>query len=152
LRTNSRERLNYQADLSDTREGRFLYACIPNVVLDPYGYDSDTQSGLNLSDNLGEATVQWRVYALHANTRDVDTVLITYGHVPPGVEVGDVLVSVNIRDLETVKSLMGESNGYFDIDGKFFRPSAINAAGIGWVEEWAVTCKTFSPIYHAPGH
>lgn len=152
MRTSSADRLGYQRDLADTREGRLLYACIPQIVRAPYGFDTDTQSGLNPTDELGDESIQWKIYAFKSNARDVDTVLMTYGHVPPGVVLGDVLISVKPQDHAMIQEVMLDPNGYFDIDGSFFHPSAINAAGIGWIEEYAVTCKAFSPTYRAPGH
>ncbi len=150
MKTTPLDRLHYQGDLADTRFGRLIYACVPTLART--NFDTDTQSGLDLSDGLGEAASAWRVYAFRSNVRDVDVALLTYGHVPPGVILGDVLISFGLRDLPALTQVTNDPNGYIDIDGVFFQADRLTPSGVGYIEEYTANCRAHTPVHRAPGH
>jgi len=153
MRVTPAERLTFQRDLADTRlVSRYIYALVP-VFDRESDFDEETLSGNDVAEGagLGQTVSRWRVYAFYANVRNVDTVLKTFGQVPPGVEVGDVLISVHLRDKDMVLQVKNEPNAYLAVDGTFFRPENFHASGVGHVEEWTIGLRAFSPVYRAPG-
>lgn len=149
MRLNSLDRLNFRKDLADTRlSGRLLYAAIPTTT--NTSFDEDTQSAYDVSAGLGQ-TYTWKVIAFYANTRNVETALKTFGQVPPGAEVGDVFFNVDPRLKDLMEEVRDAANAYISIDGQPFRPTGILAAGVGQVEEWVVTLKTYRPVVRATG-
>lgn len=149
MRITSRDRLDYKSTLADTRlSGRSLYAAIPTVT--KTSFDEDTQSAYDVSSGLGE-TYAWKVIEFIANTRNVEESLRTFGQVPPGAEIGDVFFSVDTRLKAVMEAVQNAESAYISIDGSFFRPTGILAAGVGQVEEWVVTVKAYYPLVRAPG-
>ncbi|HLC30324.1 MAG TPA: hypothetical protein VJM51_06050 [Dehalococcoidia bacterium] len=152
MRITPQDRLMFRDTLADTRlYGRPVYVMIPVVVID--NLDADTQSGVDVSDGDGTGRfVSWREHAVLANVRNVDQSLITFGKVPPGVEVGDVFLSVSVGDRELMVEARDNEHAYIDIDGDRWRIADLSGAGLGSIEEWIVTCERFSPLFIAPGH
>ena len=148
MRVDSRDRLNVQGLLKDTRtSGRTIPVLIPNFG--DGAFDQDTQSGLDISDGTSTGrTVNWEVYQLVCHLRPVDLALLTYGHVPAGVQSGDALLYVNVRDKALAERARNNEYAYLVIDGDTFRVNSLEAAGIGQVEEWSIVCKKFSPVMY----
>lgn len=151
MRPTAAERLLFQRALADTRiGGRRIHAVVPLLVRDQ-GFDPDTQSGGDTSLGLGQTPEAFRVMALFANVRNVDQALKTFGQAPPGAEVGDVYITIGLRDKATLEQVMNHDDAYLVIDGDRFRPSSLSAAGVGQVEEWVVTLHRTSARFTATG-
>lgn len=154
MRPGPLERLNYQKALADTRlPGRLVYALIPR--LERQEVDPLTESGLDptYDDGTGQELAGWLTYAFHANVREVDQSLLTFGATPPGAVVGDVFMTIGLRDKPVLETVYGNEHAYVAIDGRRFRPTGFSVGGVGHVEEWIVSLVNFAaPSFTAPGH
>ena len=149
---NSRDRLSIQSGLDVSRQdSRYLYVLIP--AFDDFDFDEDTQSGLEVSSGDGTGrTVAWRHYACYAHIRPVDENLITFGHVPPGAEQGDVFFSIHTRELKVFQEALKREHAYILIDSETWKVNSINTSGVGKVEEHIVNVRKFYPLHRAPGY
>lgn len=153
MRITPGDRLNFSNVLFDTREAsRLAYLCVPITVRDDF--DMDTTSGDNMSEGngMGEVAADWRIYALRVHYRSVDNMLMVYGHVPPGVEIGDALVNFGPRDVYAFQQAMGEEESYLLVDGVPYRIVSLVSAGVGQIEEYCVDARRFTPDFRAPGY
>ena len=148
MRIDSRDRLSVKGLLQETRiSGRTVPVLIP--IFGDGAFDQDTQSGLDISDGTGTGrTVGWEVYQLVCHIRPVDESLITWGPVPSGVQSGDTLLYVSPQSKALMQRARDNEYAYLVIDGDTFRVTGITAVGIGQAEEYAVTCKKFSPVMY----
>lgn len=153
MRLTPGNRLEFQDALFDTRESsRLCYLCIPLLVREDF--DADTTSADNMSEGngLGEIAGDWRIYALRVHYRNVDNVLMAYGHIPPGVEVGDALVNFGPRDVYAFRQAMESDNSYLLVDGIPYRIVEMVSAGMGQEEEFCVDARRFAPDFRADGY
>jgi len=153
MRISPVERLQVTRDLTDTRaDTRLCYICTP--VLVDQDFDEDTRSGDNMTEGngLGQVAADWKIYALRVHFRNVDTMLMNFGHVPPGVELGDALINFGSRDLPAVEQSMESENSYLLIDGDTFHILSVLPSGLGQIEEWAADARHFTPIFRAQGY
>ena len=153
MRPGPLDRLNFQRVLADTRlPGRKLYALIPD--LERLEVDPLTESGEapTYGDGSGQEVVNWRVYAFYANVRNVDQALLTFGAAPPGAVVGDVYLTIGLRDKPMLEAVYQHEHAYLAIDGDPFRPTSFAAAGVGHIEEWIINLVRYAPVFRADGY
>jgi hypothetical protein len=148
----SRDRLAIREGLDVSRlDSRFLHVLIP--AFDNWDFDEETQSGNEVSQGDGTGrSVTWRHYALYAHLRPVDQSLITFGHVPPGAEQGNVFFSIHPRELEVFQNALNREHAYVLLDGEAWHVNSITTSGVGKVEEYIVNVKKFHPLHRAPGY
>jgi len=155
----SRDRVDMIGDLASTRlSSRHIAAVVPMLVecTSPgCGFDELNNSGIDpaceFCDGLGR-TATFAISRLYANVRHVDQALLTFGQVPPGAQVGDTFLTVNPRDLLTMQACLNNQDAYFFIDGHAFRPTAIQVAGLGQIEEYVVVVQSYQPLWRAAGY
>lgn len=153
MHISSQDRLGFRDVLFDTREGsRLSYLVIPVLVRDDYDIDTGSGDDISEGNGLGQVAGQFRIYAVRVHFRSVDAMLMTFGHVPPGVVLGDALVNFGPRDLYAFKQAMADDNSYLLIDGEPYHIISILAAGVGQIEEYAMDARKFSPLFRAPGY
>ena len=153
MRPGPLDRLNFQRVLADTRlAGKPIHCLVPN--LERLEVDPLTESGEypTNGDGSGQEVTAWKVYAVHANVRNVDQALVTFGQAPPGAVVGDVYLTIGLRDKATLEQVYDHEHAYLVIDGDRFKPTSLAAAGVGHTEEWIVNCVRHNPVFRAPGY
>lgn len=153
MRISPSNRLDVQGDLFDTREAsRLMYVVIPVLVQENFDQDTRSADDMTDGDGLGEIVGKWRIYAIRGHYRNVDTMLMTYGHVPPGVELGDFLLNFGPRDLDAFNQALTNENSYLLIDGQTFKLISILPSGLGQNEDWSADARKTSPIFRATGY
>lgn len=151
MRVTSHNRLDVARALDDIRVAhRRTFAAVPTWV--ETAFDPDTQSGMDVSDGdgLGRA-VTWTVYELYCRVQVVDSNLVTFGHIPSGVQTGDYVFGIQPRDLEVINAVIHSEHAYLSIDGEIFRPIDAEVGAIGQVTEYIVGARKFQPASFAPG-
>lgn len=157
MRIDSRDRLSFRDSLRDTRiYGRTVALLVPtftNCSTPGCGYDAVQDSGLNPScaecDGLGR-TATWVAAQVYANIRNVDQALLTFGQAPPGAQVGSTFLTIGPRDKAMLDAVYAEKDAYILLDGRTFRPTSIEIAGVGQVEEYVILLASFQPVYPRP--
>jgi hypothetical protein len=144
----SLDRLNYQRNLGDVvHTMRRATLCIPTLTpTSPNSFDSDTQSGLDTMSGTGTGrTATWTTYDIQGFIQKVDHKLFTFGSVPPGVEIGDMVINIRLQDKDVFDQAYGNEHHYIIVDGETFHITATHLVGIGQVEERTIVCKKYSP-------
>jgi hypothetical protein len=153
MRISPLERLKAKGDLFDTREGsRLMYICIPLLVNQNLDVDTLSADNITSGNGLGRVDAEWRIYAIRAHFRNVDNSLITFGHVPPGVEIGDALVNFGNRDLAAITQASGNDDSYILIDDDTYHLVSVVPTGLGKNEEFCFDARRFSPKFRANGY
>jgi hypothetical protein len=147
-----RERLVFQDTLKDSRAiNRPLFLLVPTLT--DVSFDEETQSGRDVSSGTGLGQIaSWGVYKLFTRFVIVDQTLVTYGHVPPGVNIGNVLASIGKRDFLVFSGAIGNEHHYAYIDGETYRIQSINPVGIGNIEEYSVAFVKYTPKFRNTGY
>jgi hypothetical protein len=145
MRLRPLDRLRQQADLLDmTQNSRPVILLIPKLT--PVSLDTDMQAGLDVSQGDGTGQVaEWLTYELHAFIMNVTQNLVTFGQVPPGVEVGDVVFHVSTREDEVVKQAYANPYHYVYLDGETFRITSLAVSDTGREQARVCGCKHFTP-------
>lgn len=153
MRITAIDRIGVKKDLLDTRaDSRLCYACIPILIEENFDVDTSSANDMTEGNGLGRVAGTWRIYALRVHYRNVDSMLMTFGHVPSGVELGDALINFNPRDLPAFQQMLEADESYLEIDGDTFHLISILPSGLGGIEEWAGDARSFQPKFRAPGH
>lgn len=152
MRVDPRDRLSIRSGLDDVRLFNREIAVLIPIPTDT-AYDVQTDSGRDVSkgDGTGQA-VDFVVYRVVANLREIDQNMIAYGHVAPGAEVGDYYFTVRERDRKIFQAAFDDPQAYLLADGETFRVFSLNTAGVGRAEEYVVTARKFRPRWRKPGY
>lgn len=131
------DRLNLRADLMAIRGMSDRVIVLLPTVANDSSHDYDTGAGRDISEGDGTGlTFTWLKLEISAMVREVDINLITFGSVPPGVEIGDLLITVGVRDGETFESAKANEYAYVYARGKRYRVWGVNALGVTKPEQW----------------
>ena len=160
MRVGPRERLDFSQALTDTRiYGRTIAVLVPALAEcsgSSCGFDELHDSAINPScgdcNGLGRTVSSWAIATIYANVRNVDEMLVLFQKAPPGARIGETFLTISLRELDQVKRCWNDKDSYLAIDSNFFRPKSIEAAGVGYAEEWVVTLAAFSPVFRANGY
>jgi hypothetical protein len=153
MRLSSLDNLRQEDDLAGIRQNsRKIIVLIP--ALTPVAFDTDMQSGNDVSsgDGTGQSAV-WTVYEYGAFIMPVTQNLITYGQVPSGVEVGDVIFHVSLREEEVIQKAYANPNHYVYIDFETFRITSLAYTDTGQRKSLVCGCKHFTPpLFRCKGY
>ena len=145
MRLSPNDNLRQQDDFSGIMQNsRKVVLLIPTLTAT--NFDSDMQSGMNVTagDGTGQ-TASWLVYELQAVIMTVTQNLITFGQVPAGVEVGDVIFQALLVDDEVITRAYGNQFHYVYIDNETFRISSLAYGDTGQRQVRICGCKHFTP-------
>lgn len=153
MRVTSLDRLRLQGDLRDSRA---LSQRIPLILSNPArrpDFDAETQTGLDiaLGDGLGRE-LNLIVVMLVARMQRVDHNLMTFGHVPPSVGEGDLVLGIGQRDRPIALRAIGDEMSYIYLDGFRFHPVDLIESGIGHAEEYILYAKQQQPLERHPAY
>ena len=154
MQITSRDRMGYRDVMRDIRNGaRLIHVCIPTFTDGDYdaNHDSSADPTSATYNGLGR-TPTWTISAIYANIRDVDLSLIQFGQAPVGATIGDTSISVGLRDKDLLLSCLDNKDAYIVIDGDRLRPTALQVAGVGKIEEYVSILRTFHATYVATGY
>lgn len=136
------DRLNLRQDLLAVRVmSETVVVLIPTAVTDgTYDVDTDAARDVSVGDGTGR-TWTWLTQQVIAMIREVDVNLITFGSVPPGAELGDLLITIGVRDGETLITAQRNKEAYVWARGARYRPAGINGLGVARVEDYIVQLR-----------
>ena len=147
------DRLGFERDLQAPRQdSRKVSILIP--VMSESNYDSDMQAGLDITAaTKAGRTATWKIIEVAALIKPINQSLITFGQVPPGVEVGDLVFSTGMKNAEMVEEAYGNKYHYVYADAETWRIASLVYGGVGQREELTVACKHFTPsVFRLAGY
>jgi hypothetical protein len=153
MRLNPLDNLRQEDDLAGIRQNsRKVTVLIP--ALTATSLDTDMLSGNDVSSGDGSGqTAAWAVYEYGAFIMPVTQNLITYGQVPSGVEVGDVIFHVSLREEEVIKKAYANQYHYVYIDSETFRIASLAYSDTGQRKSLVCGCKHFTPaLFRCKGY
>lgn len=133
------DRLNLRDSLTEVRQmNDGLTVLIPTVVeKTTFDRDTDADRDVSLGDGTGR-TFTWTAQVVQAMVREVNVHLVTFGSVPPGAEIGDLLVAIGVRDVATFSNARLTDLAYVWARGERYHIWGINGLGVARVEEYIV--------------
>lgn len=133
------DRLNLRDSLTEVRQmNDGLTVLIPTVVeKSTFDRDTDADRDVSLGDGTGR-TATWTVQQIQAMVREVNVHLVTFGSVPPGAEIGDLLVAIGVRDVATFTAAQLNEFAYVWARNERYKIWGINGLGVARVEEYIV--------------
>ena len=135
--------------LRDVRHGtyRSLHLVWPTDESDcpDCSFDAFTQSGDNITCETCRGTgkvLTWGQAEAVGRIQHYDFVTLSASGLPPGVEVGDVViyVSKDVKDM-VAGSVRPSQYGYLFIDSDTYRPVSVAPTGVGHQDEWRIELK-----------
>lgn len=153
MRVTALDRSHFRLTADDSySNNRRLVVLIPSFT--DQGFDPDTQTGNDpMSGNAIGRAVAWVKYEIYGFTRPVTQMLMTYGQVPPGVEIGDVIFTTRLVNEDVLDKAYGNQYSYIYLDQQTWRPVSTCFSGIGTVDEVSITCKHYTPaVYRCLGY
>ena len=110
-------------------------------------FDTDMQSGRDALSGDGSGRVaSWVVYEMYCFIQHIEQRLFTFGHVPPGVEIGDLTITAQLQDRPVLSEAYGNEYHYLYIDGETYRIVHDHIGGLGSVEEATCVARKFGTI------
>ncbi len=139
MRHTPADRLMVQDGLHEVRAMNDGVVVLTPTTTDLPTYDADTGAATDVSvgDGTGR-TFTWLKQEVSAMVREVNVHLITFGSVPPGAEIGDLLIAVGERDVATFTASQKEELGYVWARGERYRVWGVNGLGVAKVEGYIV--------------
>jgi len=110
----------------------------PTVTNGPtFDVDTNAAADVSIGDGTGR-TFSWLAQQVSAMVREVNVHLITFGSVPPGAEIGDLLIAVGERDVVTFTTSQQNELSYVWARGERYRVWGVNGLGVAKVEGYVV--------------
>lgn len=146
MRHTSRDRLGLRDSIDSVRqENDWVILRLPTLVTTTRDADTGGARDVSLGNGTG-VTVTWQSVRVAAMVRDVDVSLVTFGHVPPGAQIGDVIVAIGMRDYDILSRVLKDENAYLVIYGDTYRPVGISREGVTRAEEYLVTARKYGAL------
>ena len=132
-----------------------LGAIFPNVVYayvptesdcSVCGFDEFTGGGKDISCTTCEGTgkvTEWTRSAFRARVNWIDAARPMYGVVTSG-DIGDVWLTIALRDKPAVQIIQRTRRAYFIVDGRHVRPFSINSNSVLSPTSLDVRCNLFA--------
>lgn len=139
MRHTPADRLMVQDALHEVRVMNDGVVVLTPTITDGATYDPDTNAAADVSigDGTGR-TYSWLAQTVSAMVREVNVHLVTFGSVPPGAEIGDLLIAVGERDVDTFTSSQKNELSYVWARGERYRVWGVNGLGVAKVEGYVV--------------
>ncbi len=113
------------------------------------GWDETTQSAkkFNCPVCQGRGTiVNWQTAYLRARANWTGLMQFSFLTPAPGVELGDVVLTIGKYDLDMVRRVLNSERAYFTVDGTTVRPSLEQKLDVPTIgEEFQVVCHKYTP-------
>ena len=138
-----------EGTLRDVRQHTYrpFYMVWPSAETDcpDCAFEDFTQSGDDITcqtcKGLGRV-LAWSTAEVYGRIQHYDFVTLAASGLPPGVEVGDVVVYVSkeVRDMLT-NNVRQSQYGYLYIDSDTYKPVSVAPTGVGHQDEWRIELK-----------
>lgn len=146
-------RLAVQRDLEKTRDvhDTIDVILVTTVACSVCGHDTFTNSSRIIPCSTCNDTGWIATKVRHTIKGRVELLelpeLVPFKGIPPGVESGDALIFVSIRDYDLLNTCYKSEYGYIIAKGRNFKPMAVDQEGLGRVDEYRVIAKKHKPTF-----
>ncbi|NIQ88599.1 MAG: hypothetical protein GWN93_05785 [Deltaproteobacteria bacterium] len=144
----SNDRAFTEGTLRDVRQHtyRSFHLVWPSAETDcpDCAFEDFTQSGDSITcatcEGLGKI-LTWAKAEVYGRIQHYDFVTLAASGLPPGVEVGDVVVYVSREVKDMALDVRQSQYGYLFIDSDTYRPVSVAPTGVGHQDEWRIELK-----------